>query len=555
MVWAFELNAEQKLACFEKQKDPVAVGSAEIYEPDTETVIYGPKEMQSKAKKTRKNHKLFTEPANPGLFEMDTSTEQLNYSLPSGLFKRSKKASSKMKSRHSLPQPLRAAVEEKPLKTKSSRRVKPSVDLTAKKKARSIIKESQLKSFVGPSTFPLVKEDQGNSGKSDSRVDAQSTLSYFSSNMRITRRRSRSISAADQNFNEATTLTNDAHLNGIKNGLGEKKRTEDNQARGTDQIVGWPHGGATLNESNQGIVKPDEKSQHRELSDEKIIEHEKPCKMSQDREKPNENNQDLEIPSLVSHNQEKSDESLVAFEQLEVQKAESPKPAREDVPTFSPMKPSRKAENEKKQDLYLPRDILSKLQGKLCLECNYFGPKRFDTIRHIRNLHLRTKFFKCNHCSFSNEYLKCLSDHYHEFHVETGNNMPYESGPEPERPNLKENQPKVEARNVNRWEKANPREDRQLNELLLKTLNNGNGMRPIIKKFFKCPSCSFKSEIDTEFQKHMNLAHLAYTSNQENVEPNPSNLASHSTSSTTKPNNADLLFQELVLQNACILCR
>jgi hypothetical protein len=69
-----------------------------------------------------------------------------------------------------------------------------------------------------------------------------------------------------------------------------------------------------------------------------------------------------------------------------------------------------------KQNKYLPKAILTMLNGKICTTCNYDGPLRFDTIRHIRNKHLNTSFFSCNHCSYQNKYLRVLKSHFSDHH-------------------------------------------------------------------------------------------------------------------------------------------
>ena len=66
---------------------------------------------------------------------------------------------------------------------------------------------------------------------------------------------------------------------------------------------------------------------------------------------------------------------------------------------------------------YLPIQILNRLSGKICTECQYVGSVRFDTIQHIRNVHLKTKLFQCNLCNFGSLKLHVLKKHFENSHL------------------------------------------------------------------------------------------------------------------------------------------
>ena len=70
----------------------------------------------------------------------------------------------------------------------------------------------------------------------------------------------------------------------------------------------------------------------------------------------------------------------------------------------------------KAEDQYMPTKIAEKLLGKKCTECGYLGPQKFDTIRHIRNIHLKLNEFQCNECNFSHYKLKILKEHFRNVH-------------------------------------------------------------------------------------------------------------------------------------------
>ena len=70
----------------------------------------------------------------------------------------------------------------------------------------------------------------------------------------------------------------------------------------------------------------------------------------------------------------------------------------------------------KADDQYMPSKIAEKLLGKKCTECGYLGPQKFDTIRHIRNIHLKLNEFQCNECYFSHYKLKVLKEHFRNIH-------------------------------------------------------------------------------------------------------------------------------------------
>merc|ERR1712001_366647 len=68
------------------------------------------------------------------------------------------------------------------------------------------------------------------------------------------------------------------------------------------------------------------------------------------------------------------------------------------------------------KDKHIPLQILNRLDGKKCTVCKYDGPVRFDTIRHIRNIHLKIKVFECNGCDFKNSKLSLLREHFKTNH-------------------------------------------------------------------------------------------------------------------------------------------
>ena len=72
----------------------------------------------------------------------------------------------------------------------------------------------------------------------------------------------------------------------------------------------------------------------------------------------------------------------------------------------------------REQELYLPRDIKQQLRGRRCLTCDYLGPQRFDTVRHILLRHLRLKDFPCNNCEQEFHKLGDLKRHFLETHGE-----------------------------------------------------------------------------------------------------------------------------------------
>ena len=73
--------------------------------------------------------------------------------------------------------------------------------------------------------------------------------------------------------------------------------------------------------------------------------------------------------------------------------------------------------HDSSHDFHVPRQILNKLDGKTCTECGLTGRKRFDTIRHIRNVHLKIKLYECNICNYGNERMKILQMHYKTSHL------------------------------------------------------------------------------------------------------------------------------------------
>ena len=100
-----------------------------------------------------------------------------------------------------------------------------------------------------------------------------------------------------------------------------------------------------------------------------------------------------------------------------------------DLTEESPRKPRRKTEKPKtnlsqrskipEKPKYLPIQILNKLSGKICTECQYVGSVRFDTIQHIKNVHLKTKLFQCNLCNFGCLKLRVLKKHFENSHLKS----------------------------------------------------------------------------------------------------------------------------------------
>ena len=66
---------------------------------------------------------------------------------------------------------------------------------------------------------------------------------------------------------------------------------------------------------------------------------------------------------------------------------------------------------------YIPIQILNRLNGKFCTECQYVGSVRFETIQHIQNIHLKTKLFQCNLCNFESLKLRVLKKHFENSHL------------------------------------------------------------------------------------------------------------------------------------------
>ena len=70
----------------------------------------------------------------------------------------------------------------------------------------------------------------------------------------------------------------------------------------------------------------------------------------------------------------------------------------------------------KEQELYLPYSIKPLIRGRRCLTCNYLGPVRFDTVRHVLLRHLRIHLFVCNHCPSQYHKLSDLKKHFFQLH-------------------------------------------------------------------------------------------------------------------------------------------
>lgn len=187
----------------------------------------------------------------------------------------------------------------------------------------------------------------------------------------------------------------------------------------------------------------------------------------------------------------------------------------------------KKLDNEANQAKYLPRDLMAKLQGNKCLDCNFVGIVRFDTIRHIRNVHLKTKFFHCNYCHFSNTYLRKLKDHHEAVHEGQA-----------EHSGLQQAQIKIlkivhapldlaHAKFIQTNAKqTNCKPLNTMLSMVVRPLENGrvSKMRPLIRRFFKCPHCShFKSEVQQEFLKHLQNSHKSPKPPEEGHHPLPPN--------------------------------
>ena len=81
-------------------------------------------------------------------------------------------------------------------------------------------------------------------------------------------------------------------------------------------------------------------------------------------------------------------------------------------------------------DKHIPSKIYEKLNGKICKQCGYDGPVRFDTIRHIRNVHLKTKFFTCNKCNFEAKLMGELKKHFDNIHAKHSVAVAFTPAPE-----------------------------------------------------------------------------------------------------------------------------
>ncbi len=166
-----------------------------------------------------------------------------------------------------------------------------------------------------------------------------------------------------------------------------------------------------------------------------------------------------------------------------------------------------------KQDRYLPNGILNRLDGRLCLDCKYLGPKRFDTIRHIRNLHLKTKLFFCNHCSFADEKMTNLRQHFFAEHVKEDSEDPGENEDEADdtviAPLLKDRADEL-------------RQNGEVYSLFMDPVLSGSVeptdfaktfaeefkfLVPIIRKFRECKECRFKTTDENQWTEHQDLLH------------------------------------------------
>ena len=74
-------------------------------------------------------------------------------------------------------------------------------------------------------------------------------------------------------------------------------------------------------------------------------------------------------------------------------------------------------------DIHIPWQILNKLDGKICTVCGYSGLRRFETIRHIRNIHLNTGLYQCNECDYAVEKMFLLKNHYETDHMNEETNV------------------------------------------------------------------------------------------------------------------------------------
>ena len=72
-------------------------------------------------------------------------------------------------------------------------------------------------------------------------------------------------------------------------------------------------------------------------------------------------------------------------------------------------------------DSYIPSEIKDRLSGKTCTECNYSNSYMVATIRHIREIHLKTDLYQCNKCDFGHTKLRMLRDHFNKMHADAAN--------------------------------------------------------------------------------------------------------------------------------------
>ena len=66
---------------------------------------------------------------------------------------------------------------------------------------------------------------------------------------------------------------------------------------------------------------------------------------------------------------------------------------------------------------YLHKDLLKHIDdAKNCLECGFVGKIRDDTLKHIRNVHLKMKTYQCGACKFFSPTRTELKKHYLQIH-------------------------------------------------------------------------------------------------------------------------------------------
>ena len=197
-------------------------------------------------------------------------------------------------------------------------------------------------------------------------------------------------------------------------------------------------------------------------------------------------------------------------------------------------------------DKHLPSKIYEKLNGKICKQCGYDGPVRFDTIRHIRNVHLKTKFWTCNKCNFESKLLNELKKHFDDTHAKHSVTVAFTpSAPEvraqaqlpqtvqevqKNHPEIQKNNP--EGRKIPEMQQKNskvseqiPDNDKHIPQKIYEKLNGKNckecgftGLQRSLtiqhilnthldSKLFQCNKCNFEHEKMVQLKFHFNTIH------------------------------------------------